>query len=124
MALIQMNIMSECLMRTVPVRVILPADKVLYREGRGEEKPFPTLYLLHGLLGSDEDWVNNTCIKRLAEDKDLAVVMQKLGYDLTYEEGPGAHEWDFWNRSIERVLNWLPLKKETAGLSSGNIGGS
>jgi S-formylglutathione hydrolase FrmB len=30
--------------------------------------------------------------------------------DLTYEEGPGAHTWKFWDTYIEKVLNWLPLK--------------
>ncbi len=29
--------------------------------------------------------------------------------DLTYLEEPGTHSWEFWDRNIERVLNWLPL---------------
>ena len=29
--------------------------------------------------------------------------------DLTYYEEPGIHEWGFWDRNIQRVLNWLPL---------------
>ncbi len=33
-----------------------------------------------------------------------------LGLDLTYEEGPGEHEWGYWDRMIQRVLAWLPLK--------------
>jgi S-formylglutathione hydrolase FrmB len=33
----------------------------------------------------------------------------KLGLDLTYEEGPGEHEWGYWDRMIQRVLAWLPL---------------
>jgi putative tributyrin esterase len=37
-----------------------------------------------------------------------------LGLDLSYEEGPGQHEWGYWDRMIERVLAWLPLGgKET-----------
>jgi S-formylglutathione hydrolase FrmB len=32
-----------------------------------------------------------------------------LGLDLTYEEGPGEHEWGYWDRMIQRVLAWLPL---------------
>lgn len=31
------------------------------------------------------------------------------GLDLTYEEGPGEHTWDFWDQWIQRVLSWLPL---------------
>jgi S-formylglutathione hydrolase FrmB len=30
--------------------------------------------------------------------------------DLTYEEGPGGHEWAYWDRMIARALDWLPLK--------------
>ena len=32
--------------------------------------------------------------------------------DLTYEEGPGNHEWDFWDRYILKILDWLPLNKK------------
>lgn len=32
-----------------------------------------------------------------------------LGLDLTYEEGPGEHEWGYWDQQIQRVLAWLPL---------------
>ena len=36
---------------------------------------------------------------------------KSLGLDVTYEEGPGKHEWDFWDTYIRRVINgWLPLK--------------
>ncbi|SHF16154.1 S-formylglutathione hydrolase FrmB [Caldanaerobius fijiensis DSM 17918] len=34
---------------------------------------------------------------------------QKLGLDITYEEGPGQHEWGFWDKYIQNVLKWLPL---------------
>lgn len=33
----------------------------------------------------------------------------KLGLPLTYEEGPGEHEWGYWDKHIQRVLEWLPL---------------
>jgi S-formylglutathione hydrolase FrmB len=38
---------------------------------------------------------------------------RKLGLNLTYEEGPGTHEWGYWDRMIQRVLEWLPLKKRS-----------
>ncbi len=37
--------------------------------------------------------------------------MRKLGLNLTYEESPGTHEWSFWDRKIQDVLNWLPIRK-------------
>ena len=35
--------------------------------------------------------------------------LQKLGYDLTYKEGPGDHQWKYWDEQIQRVLAWLPI---------------
>jgi len=37
--------------------------------------------------------------------------VEKLGLELTYEEGPGDHEWGVWDRQIQRVLEWLPLRR-------------
>ena len=36
---------------------------------------------------------------------------KKLGFDLTYEEGPATHEWGYWDMMIQKVLDWLPLQK-------------
>ena len=33
--------------------------------------------------------------------------IKPLGFDYTYEEGPGAHEWSFWDKHIEKVINWI-----------------
>ena len=41
--------------------------------------------------------------------RDLA---RRLKLPLTYEEGPGDHDWACWDRQIRRVLEWLPLKKQ------------
>ena len=35
---------------------------------------------------------------------------EKLGLDLTYEEGTGAHEWGYWDQQIQKVLAWLPIR--------------
>jgi S-formylglutathione hydrolase FrmB len=36
--------------------------------------------------------------------------IRPLGFDYTYEETPGDHTWVHWDRTIQRVLNWLALK--------------
>lgn len=39
---------------------------------------------------------------------------QSLNLNLTYEEHPGgSHEWGYWDRMIQRVLEWLPLNSDT-----------
>ncbi len=34
----------------------------------------------------------------------------EAGLDLTYVEGPGTHEWGYWDVHIEKILQWLPLE--------------
>ena len=33
----------------------------------------------------------------------------QLGLDITFEKGPGVHNFDFWDPYIKRIINWLPL---------------
>ncbi|WP_217959962.1 alpha/beta hydrolase [Acutalibacter muris] len=76
MALIQCNFNSRSLMRTVPLQVVLPTDKIVFPgQPEAEEKPFKTLYLLHGIFGNYTDWVSGTRIQAWAQNRDLCVVM-------------------------------------------------
>jgi putative tributyrin esterase len=59
----------------------------------------PRLYQCCGT--EDSLYPDNVRFKELAES---------VGLDLTYEEGPGEHEWGYWDRHIQNVLAWLPLK--------------
>jgi S-formylglutathione hydrolase FrmB len=34
---------------------------------------------------------------------------RKTNYDLTVVYDEGEHEWGYWDRHIQRVLEWLPL---------------
>ena len=48
----------------------------------------------------------------LYEDNQNAVkVFREIGVDLTYEEGPGSHTWEFWDQWIRRVLEWMPIRR-------------
>jgi putative tributyrin esterase len=33
--------------------------------------------------------------------------VSKLPLDLTYEEGPGEHNWAYWDKMIQNVLKWM-----------------
>lgn len=108
MAFIQMNLLSKCLMRTVPVNVILPADKLVFPGmPERENKPYKTLYLLHGIFGNHMDWGTGTRIQRYAEENDLAVVMP-AGENAFYVDRPDAN--DFYGEFVGRELVELTRK--------------
>ncbi|MDO4621734.1 MAG: alpha/beta hydrolase family protein [Eubacteriales bacterium] len=130
MAFIQMNLFSDKLVRTVPVYVILPADKaVIPGMPKRPDKPFKTLYLLHGILGSHVDWTLNTRIQRFAEEHDLAVVMP-AGENAFYVDQPKSHNLygEFVGEElVELTRKIFPLshKREDTfigGLSMGGFG--
>jgi putative tributyrin esterase len=50
-----------------------------------------------------EDFLYNANVK--FRDHCLA-----LKHDLTYEEEQGTHEWGYWDRKIQTVLSWLPIR--------------
>lgn len=132
MALIQVNYLSKVLFRTVPVNVILPVDKIGFDtlDYLGvPEGGYPTLYLLHGLLGNYTDWVSGTRIQRWAEDAGLAVVMPS-GDNAFYVPGLAANSdyGAFVGEELPRVMrSMFPLstrREDTfiAGLSMGGFG--
>ena len=129
MAFIQVSFMSKTLMRTVPLQVILPVDKFTFGQPEREEKPFKTLYLLHGIFGNETDWVHGTRIQRWAEEKNLAVVMP-AGENAFYVDQPsiGAMHGQFIGEElVEITRKMFPLSRKRedtfiGGLSMGGFG--
>jgi putative tributyrin esterase len=35
---------------------------------------------------------------------------EEIGLEIAYSESAGDHQWKYWDRQIQRVLKWLPLK--------------
>jgi len=35
--------------------------------------------------------------------------LKDMGYPLTYEVEDGTHEWYYWDKMLDRVLEWLPI---------------
>lgn len=46
----------------------------------------------------------------LEMNRSLRDQLTAQGIALTYEEHPGAHNWDYWETHIQRVLNWFEEK--------------
>jgi len=47
----------------------------------------------------------------IESNRRFKALAKTLGLNLTYEEEPGIHEWSYWDRLIQRVLEWLPIPK-------------
>ena len=41
----------------------------------------------------------------LETNRDYHAFLEENGVDVSYEEGPGSHEWDFWDRYILKLLS-------------------
>lgn len=129
MAIIEVNFISKCLMRTVTFNAIIPVDKFGPQAENAEQKPLKTLYLLHGIFGNYTDWVNGTRIQAWAEANDLAVIMPS-GENRFYldDEKSGELYGEFIGKELvefTRKLFSLSDKREDtfiAGLSMGGYG--
>ena len=75
------------------------------------QKEMPKIYMA---CGKDD--------RLLQVNRDFRDYLKNHQVDVLYEEGEGKHEWDFWDRYIYRVLEWLPLNDKEEGISSGNVG--
>lgn len=129
MATIEMTFLSEALMRTVEVQVILPIDKVGATGCNEKSRDFKTLYLLHGLLGSNMDWISGTCIQRWAEARGLAVVMPSGENSFYFDHAlPNSAYGTFIGQELpEMMQKTFPLsgrREDTfiGGLSMGGYG--
>jgi S-formylglutathione hydrolase FrmB len=133
MALIKMNFQSKALGKQTNVTVFLPSYS--FEDSRAGKEvrcvpgvKFQTLYLLHGGLGDDSDYVTYTNIVRYADEAKLAVVMP-CGYNSSYTDAEdGAGYFTYIAEELPEICGaYSPLsnKREdtfVGGLSMGSHG--
>ncbi|MBR6209285.1 MAG: acetylesterase [Oscillospiraceae bacterium] len=90
--------MSRALLRDVfgDPEKLLGSEKdpeALYRKRKAEGRPLPRFYLACGTEDS-----------LLEANRDYRDFLKKEGADVCWEEGPGGHNWRFWNQYIDRGL--------------------
>lgn len=66
---------------------------------KNSQKPLPEIFICCGT----EDFLYSENIK-------MKEHLLKLNIPFTFEDSPGDHEWSYWDKQIQRVLEWLPLK--------------
>ncbi|MBQ4353517.1 MAG: esterase family protein [Clostridia bacterium] len=62
--------------------------------------PLPALYIAVGT----EDFL-------LADNRKMHLHLLSLGYDLIYSEKPGVHNWAFWDKEIQNVLDFICARR-------------
>ncbi|SDE41288.1 S-formylglutathione hydrolase FrmB [Paenibacillus sp. UNCCL117] len=72
----------------------------LLQQAGAADGPKPKLYQCCGT----EDFLYN-------DNQRFREAAQTLDLDYTYEEHPGEHNWAYWDMTIQRVLQWLPLER-------------
>ena len=68
----------------------------LYRKRKAEGKTLPAFYLAVGREDSLYDV--NQAFKRFLEEEKA---------EFCYEDGPGVHDWAFWNEYLPRGIEWV-----------------
>lgn len=129
MAFIEFRFFSKAIRTSVTVNVILP-EVAKTEEGIGNiQGTYKTLWLLHGLNGNQNSWIENTAIERYARTRDLAVVMPCVDRSWYTDTAYGAGYFTFVTEELPAVcrsyFRGMSDKREdnlVIGLSMGGYG--
>lgn len=131
MAVVRVQFYSNQLMRPVPFTAVIPNDGSIYP---GQEPSFvtgdmKTLYLLHGIMGDETDYLVNTRIRELSEKYKLAVIMPAGENSFYVDDEAGVANYGKYigEELVEYTRRMFPLscKREDTfigGLSMGGFG--
>lgn len=123
MALLTIGWFSQSLSRPTTVQAVVPI------EGRSEADPLPTLYLLHGIMADQTQWLVGSRIAELAQRWGIAVIMP-AGDNSFYvdQEASNSYYGQYVGQELvtaSRQLLPLSRKREETwigGLSMGGYG--
>jgi len=84
--------------------------RVALQDLQAAGRPLPEIYMCCGT----EDYL-------IRANHSFRDHLLARGVPVTFVEGPGIHDWNFWAEYIQKVLAWLPLGDTQAGVHSGNV---
>lgn len=115
---------SKLMQREIPYRVILPKHYYFL------DKKYPVLYLLHGLFGSCDNWLDSTEIVDYSKSLETIIVLVE-GSDGWYVDSENIPHNQFESYIIEELIPEVERKfridsrkekRAIAGLSMGGYG--
>ena len=129
MVLFRGDVKCKSLQRRTSISVILPSDNIHFLKDSEEivPQPYKTLYLLHGLYGSDDIFLANTSIQKFAEDQGIAIVIP-CGENSFYVDNVNAHAYygEYVGQELLDITrNIFPLsdKREDTFIAGFSMGG-
>ena len=127
----RMEFRAESIMQHTSFCFVLPNDVYTeeIRDTQYYELPTKSLILLHGLTGSDTDWLYGGVAQEMASQYNLAVFMPTTGNSFYLDRGyPGGNFCEFvgneFPRYIRNTFGYCSIREDTiiAGLSMGGFG--
>lgn len=131
MAVFETTLFSNSLKRITHLTAILPVEMPIFPgfEPPKENKPFRSIYLLHGYSGSNVDWIRGTRIEQLAQMHRIAVFCPSGDNSFYIDDKlrDALYEQYICKELVEFTRRVFPLsheKKDTSigGLSMGGYG--
>lgn len=128
MSVFKITYLSEALCRAVDLNVIIPFEA----PGQPQLLPlkpekFKTLYLLHGFGGNQNDWLDYTRIRDIAEQNNMAVVLPAGENSFYVDTGIFAAQYGtfFGKELVEYTRKAFPLsdKREDTFIGGFSMGG-
>ena len=91
---------SAALNRDMGYCILLPADYA------SAQRDYPVLYLLHGLWGSENDWLASTNLRNYAHAIPLVIVMPEGddGWYTNWQSDPAARYEDYLTTDLPREI--------------------
>lgn len=92
------------------------------------DRPPATLYLLHGLAGDSESWLQNTSLERYASQMNLIIIMPNGDRSFYTDMADGNRYWSYLTKELPaKMRSWFPVSAApercfVGGLSMGGYG--
>lgn len=116
---------SPVLQRNTRINVVIPTPAL---EGQPLAQELPVLYLLHGLHGDADSWVQFSNVVRYAEEAGIAVVMPSAGNSFYQDMVHGERVYTYMTKELPAYIQGIfPVSQKRedayiAGLSMGGYG--
>jgi S-formylglutathione hydrolase FrmB len=127
----RMEFHAQSIMQHASFAFVLPNDVEMaeVREPRHYDRPTKSLILLHGLTGTDTDWLYGGLAQTMAIQYNLAVFMPAAGNNFYLDRGyPGGNWGGYVGEElpdyIQKVFGFCAKREDTiiGGLSMGGYG--